>query len=121
MYIIHLCTDWADVLVAECWKWNHGQEPPLRLLCEIGMILAAWFNYTPYYIEDSQKDWQTNTPSWLVIPGYPLGENKLIKRLDYSGWVWEPESINGVSVANKYDEAKIDVSLWDVGVKGEHM
>ena len=62
-----------------------------------------------------------NRPSWLLIPGDSLGQNNLIKHLYYFGWVWEPYSINEVTFSTKYDEAKIDVSLWANVGKGEHM
>jgi hypothetical protein len=87
--IIDLRTDWAEYLVEEFWKWNHGQAPPLRLFCEIGIVGAAWLNFTSSSMEDEQQDWRTNIPSWLGIPGDRLGENKSIERLDYFGWVWE--------------------------------
>ena len=45
----------------------------------------------------------------------------MIERLDYFGWVWELESTNEVTFSTRYDEEKIDVSLWDVCGKGEHM
>ena len=118
--IINLRTYWAGVIVEEFGKWNHGHEPPLCLIFEIGIVGAAWLNYTTYSIEDSQRDWRTNIPYWLGIPGDCLGENKLIKRLDDFGWVWEPYPINEVTVTTKYDEVNIDVSLWYIGCKGEH-
>jgi hypothetical protein len=85
--IIDLHTDWAEDLVEEFWKCNHGQAPPLRLLCEIGIVGAAWLNYTSSSMENEQQDWQTNIPSWLGFPGDRLGENKSSERLDYFGWV----------------------------------
>ena len=33
--IIDLCTDWSDVLVEDCWKWNHGQVHPLRFFVKL--------------------------------------------------------------------------------------
>jgi hypothetical protein len=119
--IIYLRTDWAEDLVEELWKCNHGQAPPLRLLCEIGIVEAAWLNYTSYSMEDEQQDWRANIPSWLGVPGDRLGGKKSIERLDCFGWVWEPESINEVTVATKDDEARIDVSIWAVVGKGERM
>ena len=59
--IIAVHADWADVLVEECYKCKHAQARLLRLLCKIGIVGAAWLNYTPYSIEDSQRDWRTNT------------------------------------------------------------
>jgi hypothetical protein len=99
--IIDLLTNWAEELVDECWKWNHGQAPPLRLLCEIGIVGAEWLNYTSTSMKNEQQDWRTNLPSWLGAPGDRLGENKSIERLYYFGW----ESINEVTVATKDDEA----------------
>ena len=55
------------------------------------------------------------------MPGDCFVENKLIERLYYFGWVWEPEYINEVTVATKDDEAKIDVYLLAIGVKGKNM
>jgi hypothetical protein len=49
--IIDLRIYWAENLVEEFWKWNHGQAPPLRLLCEIGIVGAAWLNYTSSSME----------------------------------------------------------------------
>ena len=86
--IIYLRTDWDNVLVEECWKWNHGQAPPLWLICEIGIFLAAWLNYNSYSIKDIQRERRTNVTSWLGIPGSCLGGDKLTKNLDYFGWVW---------------------------------
>jgi hypothetical protein len=54
--IIDLLTDWAEDLVEEFWKWNHGQAPPLMLLCKIGKVGAAWLNYTSSSMEDEQQD-----------------------------------------------------------------
>ena len=108
---IDLRTDWTDFFVEECWKWNHGQAPTLQLLCEIGIVAAAWLKYTPYSIEDSKRYWWTNTPFWLVLPSDHLGENKMIENLDYFGWVQEPESINEVTVATKSDEKNLCTPL----------
>ena len=85
--IVDLRTDWDDFLVEDFLKWNHGQAPPLNFLCGIGIVGAEWLNYNPYYIEDSQRYWRTNIPSWLGIQSDRLGENKLIERLYYFGWV----------------------------------
>jgi hypothetical protein len=101
--------------VEEFWKRNHGQAPPLRLLCEIGIVGAEWLNYTSTSMKNEQQDWRKNIPSWLGVPGDRLGENKSIERLYYFGWVWEPESINEVTVATKDVESRIDVLLWAVG------
>ena len=49
--IIDLLTDWASFFVEECWKCNHGQSPPLRLLYEIGTVGAACRG-REYYFED---------------------------------------------------------------------
>ena len=77
-----------------------GQAPTLHLLYEIRIFGAAWLNFTSYYIEDIQRDWRTNIPSWLGIPGGPSGEKKMINYLDYFGWVGEPDSINEVIFVN---------------------
>ena len=88
----------------------------LDLLCIFVIHLIIVKNCL-YYIDNSHQDWRTNIPYRLGIPGDFLGENNLIDRLDYFGWVWEPDSINEVTVTTKYDETNINVSLWYVGVK----
>ena len=55
------------------------------------------------------------------MPGDCFVENKLIERLYCFGWVWEPENINEVTGATKYDKAKIDVSLQAVVGNEDHM
>ena len=72
MKIINLRTDLADVIVEECWKYNHGKATPLRLLCEIVIVGAARINCIPYSIGEIQRYWRTNKPYWLGIPGYCL-------------------------------------------------
>ena len=45
----------------------------------------------------------------------------MIECLDYFWWDWEPYSINEVTAATKYDKEKINVYLWDLDGKGEHI
>ena len=54
--------------------------------------------------------WATHTVDPSVSPA---------EQMAYFGWVWEESAAQGVQMAMRLDDAKVDLGLWNVGGDGE--
>jgi len=105
--------------------------PPLHLLVEFLLSRYGWLtgemneldmetigNKMEKLIDDF--DWSRTLPPGLsVVTADPLVSPA--EHVMYFSWVWEPRDAVDVTVATKLDDAKVDLSLWNVGGDGEGM
>jgi hypothetical protein len=112
--IIDLRSDWSTALVQIVWKWNDGALSPLLLLTEIGIIGGVWWISQQSNLKAPELDFRCIRPTWLSDSPKKLSAPEQVERLAYFGWVWEPSQAE-VSTTTKYDDEKVDLSLWAVG------
>ena len=63
-------------------------------------------------------DWSHEHPPGLAIK-MPDEMVSPAEHIMYFGWVWEERAVKDVLVATKANDAKMDLSIWNVGGKGK--
>jgi len=120
--LLDLHEDWGKHLITDVWEWNKGASPPLRLMVEFVISARAWLGSRlgpefPIHNEGGEEevlDWARVWPA-SVLADSDSSPYTPVERQVYFGWHWDALDSIDISIATKADDAKVDLSLWNVG------
>ena len=127
--LLDLREDWGNHLINDVWEWNQMESPPLRLLVEFTLSANTCLQSELKLTNPIRKgmhneecfDWSRTRPALSTAHATESGSLSPVEEAVCFGWHWDSADGIEVSTAARADDAKIDLSLWNVGGDAEGM